>query len=596
MKKIFLLLLTIISNIYGANTYETVPTKYLNNIKIFSPVQNIITIKDTLLIKGQVKNNMIVEINKREVNLNEAGRFNEIIDLDTLGHNEIIIGFRNDNEEFNVKRSIIKLKNPNESILNQKELAFINTDYASPKIKNGSLKSKFRNNEFAFFLSKIDNSNKKENLEIKNLDSLDYQNEVQKVINSRILTLDNENNFKKNSIINLPIFLTGLTRALNWNSTSKSYPDLEKYENKWYYDYLVIGFEKGIINKKDLKSLKKAFKNQTFVKYAARVPELSNDILAELKFKPNLQKKAENLPSKIVVNKNKKIEIVRIENNIIQKKKAAKLTINSVEKISKSRKKVKGETEPNSIFVVNWKKINVDDKGKFNFVVPLNQNSIQLSVNDTQFIRDLSIENYKEKPVIVQVKKPKKEIKKIKVIEKEISKNEFKDLENHWVKDIANKLKAQNKLDNTQVFNPNKTISRSEMAKHLVKITGVIPKKRKLEFEDISNKNKNYGYIQNVVSNKLLKGRNKKTFDPNGDVTKLQAIIVAARMLPDIDSSKYSSIKLPYNDIKKYGWAKKEIQKAYYYKVINKNKSLFPKKKVTNAELISILYKTSTAI
>ena len=67
-------------------------------------------------------------------------------------------------------------------------------------------------------------------------------------------------------------------------------------------------------------------------------------------------------------------------------------------------------------------------------------------------------------------------------------------------------------------------------------------------------------------------------------------------MLPDLNEETHRAIELPYNDIKRYGWAKREIQKAYYYRIISKNKSLYPKKKVTNAELISILYKTSNSI
>ena len=359
--------------------------------------------------------------------------------------------------------------------------------------------------------------------------------------------------------------------------------------------------------------MKKAFKNQTFVKYASRIPELNNDILAELKFKPQSPTKTEKLPTKIVlkekqdINKiieSNEINIVQIKSpitTIIEKKESVNLSINSVNKISKSRKEVKGNTEPNSIFVVNWKKIHVNDDGSFSFVVPLNQNSIQISINDYYFIKDLNIENYNKKEIEVAKKTTSPEsIEETKTITKVLKttnkKEEFKDLKNHWIKDIANKLKSENKLDNTETFNPNKTINRSEMAKHLVRITGVTPKKKKLEFEDLSNKNKNYGYIQNVVSNKLLKGRNKKTFDPAGKVTKLQAIIVASRMLPEIENKKYSTINLPYNDIGKYGWAKKEIQKAYHYKIISKNDLLYPKKKVTNAELISILYKTSTSI
>ena len=49
----------------------------------------------------------------------------------------------------------------------------------------------------------------------------------------------------------------------------------------------------------------------------------------------------------------------------------------------------------------------------------------------------------------------------------------MQDLENHWVKEIANKLKETRKLDQTANFNPKDVITREELAKHLVRINGV---------------------------------------------------------------------------------------------------------------------------
>ena len=78
-------------------------------------------------------------------------------------------------------------------------------------------------------------------------------------------------------------------------------------------------------------------------------------------------------------------------------------------------------------------------------------------------------------------------------------------------------------------------------------------------FTDIDKTNSNYTYIQNVVSNKLLKGMTTSTFAPNINVTKLQAIIVASRLLPDTDESQ--NITLPYSDIQRYKWANASLKK-----------------------------------
>ena len=63
-------------------------------------------------------------------------------------------------------------------------------------------------------------------------------------------------------------------------------------------------------------------------------------------------------------------------------------------------------------------------------------------------------------------------VKQTKTVKKAEVKN-FQDLENHWVKEIANKLKKEGKLDQTANFNPKDVITREELAKHLVRINGV---------------------------------------------------------------------------------------------------------------------------
>ena len=47
----------------------------------------------------------------------------------------------------------------------------------------------------------------------------------------------------------------------------------------------------------------------------------------------------------------------------------------------------------------------------------------------------------------------------------------------------------------------------------------------------------------------------QKQVSPETKVTKLQAIIVASRLLPETDA--YENIKLPYKDIQNFKWAEK---------------------------------------
>ena len=184
-------------------------------------------------------------------------------------------------------------------------------------------------------------------------------------------------------------------------------------------------------------------------------------------------------------------------------------------------------------------------------------------------------------PIVTQTKTVKKsEIKN------------FQDLENHWVKEIANKLKKEGKLDQTASFNPKEVITREELAKHLVRINGVKANKLKeLNFNDVTTENPNYSYIQTVYSKNILNGIDKTRFAPKGNVTRIQALVVISRILPELKND--STITLPYKDIAKYKWATKNLQKAYKYKVISPSEKLNPKNEITRAELITLLYKAS---
>ena len=67
---------------------------------------------------------------------------------------------------------------------------------------------------------------------------------------------------------------------------------------------------------------------------------------------------------------------------------------------------------------------------------------------------------------------------------------EFSDLKNHWVKDIANKLKQSGKLENTAAFDPNRKITRADLAKYLVKINELNTNNSSpaMSFNDISKR------------------------------------------------------------------------------------------------------------
>ena len=89
--------------------------------------------------------------NDEPIKLNRNGQFKKNIEINSLGKQTINVKFKTNDKEFLVKKDLIKLKNPKNIIMTQKELGFINTPFVSNKIKEQNLTNKFKKNELAYF-------------------------------------------------------------------------------------------------------------------------------------------------------------------------------------------------------------------------------------------------------------------------------------------------------------------------------------------------------------------------------------------------------------------------------------------------------------
>tara|TARA_Y100001935_G_C17309472_1_gene514773 strand:- start:4072 stop:5802 length:1731 start_codon:yes stop_codon:yes gene_type:complete len=572
----FLIAILLLSLNTIALTFTEIPTKFSEQIKITSPKNNLITINDQLKISGRADKVTSVLVNGKKVEKNKNGQFEYLEKIEKLGKQSILVEFKGKKESFSIKRDFIKLKNPKTIIMTQKELAFINTELVSNRIKRLSLSNKFLKDEFAFFLDKITLKSSDTKLKIQNQAALKrYKNEIQRIVDSKILSLNQNGNFNSNEEVRLIVFLTGISKALGYEPSDTIYPEIGKFKGKWFYKTLVIALDKKIITTKEIARIQRPLTNALFIKYSSRIPEIKQQILAQLNFN-NPQKQARKVAKETpkAINPSKKVT----------------LTIDSVIELLSTTKEVHGQVAPSKSFSVNWTKVTPDSNGNFSFKVPSKQTKVQLNFGNELIVKELS------KPKKVTKIKEKKAAKKTpdrlmtKTNERKISL--YSDLSNHWIGKIANKLKLEGKLSNTTKFNPNQPITRADLATLIVNINNVKKKNAQVNsFNDLQPSNPNYNNIQTVVSNNLLNGVSSTSFAPNKKVTKLQAIIVASRMLPDLND--YTNVKLPYNDISKYKWANNNLKKAYHYKIISSNEKLNPNKSITKAELVSLLYKTS---
>jgi hypothetical protein len=291
------------------------------------------------------------------------------------------------------------------------------------------------------------------------------------------------------------------------------------------------------------------------------------------------------------------------------------LKITRVEKVSALKKQISGTAS--KPFVVNWKEIVPDAQQQFSFTLPLDQSNVTFHFNDQSIQKELSSPSklgsrtssavipvgtrMAKKTIRANASSPKKATVTSSIPAKSSAPvlaetpkiSDYTDLKNHWVRDIANELKHAQKLENTSKFLPNTAITRAAFSKYVVNIKGLSLNARNLKsFSDVSKADPYYSYIQTMASQNLIKGISKDTFAPNGFVTRLQALVVIARLLPEPPASVASS-SLPFTDISGYNWAQDSIRKVYYYKIVSPSSRLNPKRRVSKAELVTLLYKAA---
>jgi hypothetical protein len=586
-----------------------VPLEYQDDIKLDSPAQHFITIKDRVVFKGRVKSYFKMYINGEEIELSESGKFNYTYELNTLGKHTIRLEFKDQNNHLSILRHIIKFKNPGKEVVSQESLALLNTEFFSQSFKKHTLSNRLKRKDLAYFLNKVKRVNANKKLDIKNINyiSLEYQDSVQAVVNNTLLTLDSNGNFKQNSSVKLLSLLVSICKVMDYKYIERDYPELKKYKDKWMYKYLSISIDNGLLLKSELKQINRSILHATFLKVTARIPEIESKIISELKFtdspkqhvsykrvvhlkKPVTLSKRDNSNTSVKLKKTVKLKkSVKLDKHdeIIDIKDIA-INIIDVVNLSNSRKRVQGKLNPIRSAVVNWKRVEVDSDGRFDFIIPNEQHELEFKLLEGTIVKSLKQFN----------KQLKGEGKKKKVIiNKQVEHKilPYQDLELHWIASKANALKSQGKLEDSINFYPNKRINRVEFAKLLVSINGLSNRNKKQfykKFTDIQRvKVKQVRYIDMVVSNKLMRGVSNTQFGPELQLNKLQAIVASVRLLPDILES--DRVTLPYKDIEVLKWAYRDLQKAYYYKVISHAENLYPSKIISKAECVSLLYKIS---
>ena len=181
---------------------------------------------------------------------------------------------------------------------------------------------------------------------------------------------------------------------------------------------------------------------------------------------------------------------------------------------------------------------------------------------------------------------------------------QYQDLAGYWARDDINRLFSLGVFESdSRYFNPRVEMNRAEFAKALVKACGLEvetdvqkPRSRRevqedIIFADVDPNHPYYPYIKLATQLGLMNGTSYNTFNPDGNITKAQAVTILIRALglEDIITSNLGKVFADEAQIP--DWARKSIYVAEDLNMIDANEynMIQPNSLLTRGEAANLI-------
>ena len=160
----------------------------------------------------------------------------------------------------------------------------------------------------------------------------------------------------------------------------------------------------------------------------------------------------------------------------------------------------------------------------------------------------------------------------------------------HWA--YAEGITSGKIVDGVNCFAPDQSITRAEAATMLVKMKGIDVKDYEKDSEEFTDVDGAWytPYVNAAFANNIVSGKGDGIFDPNGNLTRAEAVTMVVKAM---GYKATGEGEVPFEDISD-GWYTEYIENAYENKIVSgKSKTQFdPDGQVTRAELAMMLYNT----
>lgn len=176
---------------------------------------------------------------------------------------------------------------------------------------------------------------------------------------------------------------------------------------------------------------------------------------------------------------------------------------------------------------------------------------------------------------------------------------EFSDVAKHWSKEDTNDMGSRTVVNGVGkgLYEPDRAITRAEFAAILARGLGLRPVDTKNPFTDVSSDAWYYDVVKTAVDFKLILGYGDGTFQPDKEISREEAMAMAARAMKlvkletNIDSKGISEQLQKFSDAKDIeSWAEQNAAACVKSDIIKGSEGLIrPKDSVTRAEVAAII-------
>lgn len=534
--------------------------------QLFNPENNKILFKNALYIKGLNRYQWAVFMNGKPFQIRSDGRFIETLPL-TSNINKQTLWFcftTPQHEVIAIKRNMLKLSVP-ETMDQYPELLpgyayFINTAVVyQPETKKPN--THVTRADLAYLLTQLTQTT----LATSNLNVFEdvpanhwAASAIQYCADQQVLMEYPDGTFKPQSTVNKIEYILAIIRAkkLELDRSETPLPYLDIKNKHWTAKYIRTALKNGWLNKEKALNPSQPLTWLDLYKLLGNIPEVKTQINALTDFNTGY----EDTPAPAILEP----AYAYIADRIESEQKFAQISLDSPlsnQIIFNNPIILKGKITPAELFTINNQTIipNADGTFEASFKVDFGPNTFNIQAKSN------------ESKLVVLALKP------------------FEDLNKHWIKETASKLRYSNCWPDEQNFKPEQRITRAEFASLLCDALKLTPKIDNMvtpnPITDMTPTAAGYQDMQTLISRNIFSNRNGLVL-PDMLITRaeaLTAIIRACEWKVDPPVSR-----LPFRDIPKRHWVAPYVKTAVEQGLITPAYRFNPNRGITRAELASL--------